>query len=94
MKFDILKLILALSTITICIHLVSSLQSKTRMATNLGLKSKMHMNMKSNYKMSLGGVLSKNHKKTEVSSSTKSNNKMTELNKLNSKITIRVIQSD
>ena len=88
MKFAILKLILALTTISVCSHLVSSLQTKTGMATNLnlGLKSGMNMNMNSNYKMSLRGVLSKNHKKSETNYSTKSNNKNTELNRMNSKI--------
>merc|ERR1712160_162374 len=101
MKFDILKLILAFSSITICIHLVSSLQSKTGMATNmnLGLKSKsrmnmnmnMNMNMKSNYKMTMKGANSKNHNKKSESTNllAKSNNKNTELNRMNSKIIFR-----
>jgi len=66
------------------------------MATNLnlGFKNKigmnMNMNMKSNYKMSLGGLLRKSHaKKTETISTTKSNNKITEMNKMNSKILFR-----
>lgn len=95
MKFDILKLTLAISAITLCLHMVSSLQTKSGMATNLNLgfgtknKMNMNMNMKSNYKMSLGGLLRKAHKKSETISSTRTNSKNTELNKMNSKIIYR-----
>ena len=96
MKFDILKLILAISTITICIHLVSSLQTKSSMATilNLGFKSKsgmnMNMNMKSNYKMAMKmkGSNTKNHKSNVVAKSNVKNTE-TELNRMNSKILFR-----
>ena len=84
MKFAILKLILAITIITVCSHLVSSLQSQVGMATNLGSGMRNGMYMSSNYKMSLGGLISK-HKKSE----TRSNNKISELNRLNSKILFR-----
>ena len=94
MKFDIIKLILAFSSITICIHLVSSLQTKTGMATNLnlGLKTKsgmnMNMNMKSNYKMAMKGSNTKNHK-TNFAARSNNKNTETELNRMNSKILFR-----
>ena len=81
MKFAILKLILAITIITVCSHLVSSLQSQMGMATKLGVGIRNGMYMSSNYKTSLGGLLSK-HKKSE----SRSNNKISELNRLNSKI--------
>ena len=65
--------------ITLCVHLVSSLQTKSGMATNLnlGLKSKsgmnMNMYMRSNYKMSLGSLLDKSHKKIQTNIKTSSN---------------------
>ena len=99
MKFVILKLILSIFAITLCINLVSSLQNKSGLTTNLnlgfGAKVGMTMHMKSNYKMSLKNLLAKSHKKTESNNASRTNNKNTknsktsELNKLNSKILFR-----
>lgn len=95
MKFDIFKIFLALCAITICLQVVSSLHSKSRLGTkmNLGIKSGMrtgsNMKMKSNYKFSLKNLVTKSHKKTENNSSAKSNNRLSELNKMNSKILFR-----
>ena len=73
MKFVTLKFILSITIVIICCNLVTSLQSKIGMATNL----KAGMNT-SSYNQIM------KHKKNLYSS--KSNNKMTELNRLNSKI--------
>ena len=103
MKFDILKVFLALCAITICLQLVSSLHTKSRLGNkmNLGIKSgmktranmHMHMKTKSNYKFALKNHVEKNHKKFETKSAAKSNaksnNKITELNKMTSKILFR-----
>ena len=77
MKLAIFKLILTITTILICCDLISSLQTKMGMATNL--KAGMFMN--SQNKLNLEALLMK-HKKY----STKSNSKITELSRLNSKI--------
>lgn len=80
MKFDILKVILAITIITLSLNLVSSLQTKSGMATNLnlglktnnGMNMNMNMFMRSNYKMSLGSSLSKSHKKNVAKITTNS----------------------
>ena len=77
MKFAILKLILIITTILICCDLITSLQSKIGMATNL----KANMFMNSHNKLNLHEFLTK-HKKYL----SRSNTKISELNRLHSKI--------
>lgn len=82
MKFDIYKVILALCAITICLQIVSSLHTKSRLGSkmNLGIKSgmktkaNMHMKTKSNYKFALKNHVEKSLK-TKAKSSAKSNSK-------------------
>ena len=77
MKFTIKNIILTITTILICCDLITSLQTKMGMATNL--KASMFMN--SQNKLNLEEFLTK-HKKYL----SRSNNKISELNKLQSKI--------
>lgn len=87
MKFDILRSILALSLFFICLQMVISLKSHSKMASNMNLGSKfksrmnmnMNMHMKSNYKMSSAGYLAK----TKMH---KSNNKISTQNKSSEQI--------
>jgi hypothetical protein len=77
MKFDILKISLSLIVIGICCNLITSLSSKIGMQTNL--KSGMNMNL--NNKILLKNFLEK-HKNRKNSMNTK----LTELNRMQSKI--------
>jgi len=74
MKLNIINVLLALTIFSICLYLITCTQTKTtsKTSTNSGI------GLNSNYKMALGNLISKSHKKIE------SNNSMEEENANNS----------
>ena len=65
MKFNIIKLILSLTILTVCVKEIYSTKTKTKTLTTLQTTTSSGTGVSSNYKMTLGNLLAKSHNKAE-----------------------------
>jgi len=75
MKFVILKVILSITILTICINFILSTKTQTMSTTTLKTESQNKIGLNSNYKMTLGNLIAKAHKKTESNMNTENKTK-------------------